>query len=149
MARVVDRLLAQLPGLQGAAESAPPAFRSSAGEIRVSGGRYVEPPTLIGLWARVTLGLILGAMVPTWPYLRDCGVPLFAYLGAVAAVILAGAWAGVTAWKLRAGWAHILSLMLVFWGIVLVAEQILPRIGYSVDWATWRCEDAGPANPRS
>src|SRR5580765_3773082 len=102
MARVVDRLLAQLPGLQGAPDpAASPAFRSTTGEVRVSGGRYVEPPTLIGLWGRVALGLGLGVMMTAWPYFRECGLPLYGYLFAVAAVVAAGGWTAMTAWHLR------------------------------------------------
>ncbi len=112
MAHVVDRLLAQLPGLQGAAAPAPPAFRSSAGEIRiVSGGPRIEPPTLIGLWGRVALGLALGIMMTGWPYFRECGFPLYGYLCAVAAVVVAGGWIALTAWELRNGVAHILALL--------------------------------------
>ncbi|HEY8198087.1 MAG TPA: hypothetical protein VIG04_13995 [Gemmatimonadales bacterium] len=145
MARVVDRLLAQLPGLQGA-EPAPPVFRSSTGEIRVASGRYVEPPTLIGLWGRVVLGLMLGVMMTVWPYFRECGLPLFGYLGALAAVVVAGGWIAVTAWQLRNGIAHILALILLFWGLMLTADQLLSRTGYAAAPATWMCgaPDSGP-----
>jgi hypothetical protein len=40
---------------------------------------------------------------------------------------------------MRGGAPHVLSLILVFWGIVLAAEQVLPRIGYAAERATWRC----------
>lgn len=146
MARVVDRLLAQLPGLHGGAEPAPPVFRSSTGEIRVASGRYVEPPTLIGLWGRVALGISLGVMMTAWPYFRECGLPLFGYLGAVAAVVVAGAWIAATAWRLRNGAAHILALVLLLWGLALTADQLLQRTGYAAVPATWQCEaGSGPA----
>jgi hypothetical protein len=32
-----------------------------------------------------------------------------------------------------------LSFILLFWGIVLAAEQLLPRIGYAAVTAGWRC----------
>ena len=146
MARAVDRLLAQLPGLQGAAEPANPVFRSSVGEIHVASGRYVEPPTLIGLWGRVALGIALGVMMTVWPYFRDCGLPLFGYLGAVAAVVVAGGWIAVTAWRLRSGVAHILALVLLFWGLALTADELLQRTGYAAASATWQCDPgSGPA----
>jgi len=53
--------------------------------------------------------------------------------------MLTGAWIGFASWKLRSGLAHILSLILLYWGIVLAAEQVLPRIGYAADRASWRC----------
>jgi hypothetical protein len=143
MARVVDRLLSQLPGLQGAVEPPPPVLRSSASEVRVSGGRYVDPPTLIGLWGRVTLGITLGIMMTAWPYFKECGLPLFGYLSAVASVVVAGGWIAVTAWKLRNGVAHILALILLFWGLVLTADELLSRTGYAAATATWQCGEPG------
>ena len=143
MARAVDRLLAQLPGLQGAPD--PPArIRPSAGEIRtVVAGRGIEPPTLIGLWGRVALGLALGTMMTGWPYFRECGLPLYGYLFAVAAVVVAGGWIAVTAWKLRNGVAHILALVLFFWGMALTMDVLLPRSGYAAAAATWQCGEPG------
>jgi len=143
MARVVDRLLAQLPGLQGASDSALPVFRSSDGEIHVSSGRQVEPPTLIGLWGRVALGITLGIMMTGWPYFRECGLPLYGYLFAVAAVVVAGGWIAVTAWTLRNGVAHVLALVVLFWGLVLVADVLLPRTDYAAASATWQCGEPG------
>ena len=35
--------------------------------------------------------------------------------------------------------AHLVSLIALFWGIVLAAEQILPRVGYAASEAVWRC----------
>lgn len=143
MARVVDRLLAQLPGLQDAIQPAPPVFRSSTGEMRVASGRYVEPPTLIGLWGRVALGLTLGVMMTAWPYYRECGLPLFGYLSALVAVVVAGGWIAVTSWKLRNVIAHVLALVLVFWGLALTADELLSRTGYAAVQATWQCGEPG------
>lgn len=145
MARAVDRLLAQLPGLRDAPDLSPTTARrlpSDGGTA--SEARRFQAPTLgemIGLWTRVVLGFALGTMIVFWPYTKECGQPLFGYLGAVAMVTVAGGWGATAAWKLRAALPHILSLILMFWGLVLAAEQVLPRIGYSVDRATWQCEE--------
>jgi hypothetical protein len=88
----------------------------------------------------VLLGLSLGVMLAAWPYLQTCGEPLLGYLGAVCTVVTAGGWAAVAAWRHRAGLAHIVSLILVFYGIMLAAAVVLPRTGYAVDQATWVCE---------
>ena len=147
MARVVDRLLAQLPTLQGEAEPRAPAFRSSASEVRTGSSiSYIEPPTLIGLWGRVALGVALGGMMTIWPYYRECGLPLFGYLSAVAAVIVAGGWIAITAWKLRNAVAHVLALILLFWGLVLTADELLRRSGYAAEEAYWYCgaPESGP-----
>jgi hypothetical protein len=54
-------------------------------------------------------------------------------------VLLTAAWIAFASWKLRNGITHILALILYFWGIVLAAEQVLPRIGYAAGLASWRC----------
>jgi hypothetical protein len=145
MAGVVDRLLAQLPGLQaepnraGVQQRAPGQWTAPAPTARS------EPESqsrLIGVWARVLLGLALGVMMGGWPYLRTCGLPLTGYLGAVVTVILSGAWAASAAWKYRAGLAHIVSLIILFYGILLAAAELLPRTGYAVDRATWGCQQS-------
>ena len=81
-----------------------------------------------------------------WPYFRECGLPLFGYLGALAAVVVAGGWIAVTAWKLRNGSAHILALVLLLWGLVLTADELLSRTSYAAVPATWMCvvPDTGP-----
>src|SRR4029077_9954366 len=99
---------------------------------------------LLALWARVLLGATLGVVMTQWPYPHSCDLPLLGYLGAVTMVILAGSWLPFASWLLRSGPAHILSLILVYWGIVLTAEQVLPRIGYAADGASWRCAAAAP-----
>jgi hypothetical protein len=68
-------------------------------------------------------------------------MPLAGYLGAVVTVILTGGWAASAAWRYRASLAHIVSLIIVFYGIVLAAAELLPRTGYAVDHADWQCEE--------
>jgi hypothetical protein len=69
-------------------------------------------------------------------------MPLAGYLGAVVTIILSGAWGASAAWKYRAGLAHIVSLFIIFYGIVLAAAELLPRTGYATDHAVWQCEEA-------
>src|SRR5918994_5187344 len=144
MAGVVDRLLAQLPGLQG--EAAAPKGRARAPDQWATTAVVSTPERsgyqrqFIAVWARVGLGLVLGVMMGGWPYLKACGLPLAGYLGAVVAVMLAGSWAAISAWKNRAALAHIVSLLILFYGTVLAAAELLPRSGYSVDRATWGCQ---------
>jgi hypothetical protein len=146
---VVDRLLAQLPGLQGESQ----AFRSAplkSGPPSTTTIHYVESAPqddLLGPWARVLLGLALGTMIAWWPYSRSCGFPLLGYLGAVVTIMLAGGWAAVAAWRYRASLAHIIALILLLYGIMLGAAELLPRTGYAVDHATWQCEET--ASPSS
>ena len=144
MSHVVDRLLAQLPGLQNTGVDVQPTNRSSVREFRAHTiVSHPDSPTLIGLWGRVALGLVLGVMMAAWPYYRECGLPLFGYLSAVASVVLAGGWIAVTAWKLRNEVAHILALVLMLWGLALTAEVLLPRTGYAATPAYWKCGEPG------
>jgi xanthine/uracil/vitamin C permease (AzgA family) len=144
MAREVDRLLAQLAG--GGRSAPTPASRPAAqrGITRVSSsGVATSSADHIALWTRVGLGTTLGGLMTQWPYAHACGWPLAAYLGAVAVVVLAGIWIGLVSWKLRSGAAHLLAGLLLFWGLVLSAERVLPRIGYAAEHATWQCFLAG------
>jgi len=94
---------------------------------------------LVAVWARLLLGITLGVAMIQWPYPHGCDLPLVTYLGAVGAVMVAGAWVALAAWRLRSGPVHVVSLVLLCWGIVLGAEQVLPRIGYAAERASWRC----------
>jgi hypothetical protein len=144
MARVVDRLLAQLPGLQGAPEPASSPNRTSVGDFRmVSVARRSELPSQAGLWGRAMLALALGVMMTAYPYFRDCGLPLFGYLCAVAALVVAGGWVAVLSWQMRNEVAHVLSLVLILWGLALTADVLLPRTGYAAIPATWQCGEPG------
>jgi hypothetical protein len=140
MAREVDRLLAQLSGI--GRHGAEPGTRSGP-QRRIT---RVSSPTSavsrgdrVGLWARVGLGAVLGGLMTQWPYPHACGGPLAGYLGAVSMVVLAGIWIAVVSWKLRSAAAHVLAFLLLFWGIVLAAERVLPRVGYAAERATWQC----------
>lgn len=146
MSGVVDRLLAQLPGLQGE-PSASPRTMSRQSSTPGTPIHYVSTPQedLLGPWARVVLSLALGTMIVWWPYQRSCGFPLMGYLGAVFTIILGGSWAAVSAWRHRSALAHILSLVIIFYGMVMAGAELLPRTGYAVDRATWGC-DAGASS---
>ena len=134
----VDRLLNQLPSHREEqvaaqqAKRAQPAARPAAGAPDAGGGR-------IGTWARVGLGLLLGIGMPLWPYDHACGVKLFLYFGGVLVVVAAGVWSSLSSWKRRMGTAHVLSQLLVIWGLVLTAAVILPRTHFAKVPATWFC----------
>jgi hypothetical protein len=146
MAGVVDRLLAQLPGLKGespAYSTAPRQTMQFGTTIATPRAQSASARQLLGVWARVLLGLTLSIMMAGWPYLRSCGFPLAGYLGAIGTVILAGGWAAVAAWRHRVALAHLVSLIVVLYGIMLTAAELLPRTGYAVDRASWQCDQEG------
>jgi hypothetical protein len=145
MAGIVDRLLAQLPGLQGQPEPARP---TPVRPVSYSGGGNSVRPLLIssersvlGMWIRLFLALSLGVMMGWWPYARACGLPLAGYLAAVGTVIMAGTWAASASWAHRSGLAHTIALILVFYGMLLAGSELLPRTGYAVNQASWSCDD--------
>jgi hypothetical protein len=99
--------------------------------------------TTFGVFARLLLAVILGVAMLFWPYSVRCGPGLFGYIFASAMVGVAGAWCAVWTWRHRAAQAHVLSLLLVLWGLVLAGVEILPRVGYAAPTsshpATWMC----------
>jgi hypothetical protein len=146
MAHVVDRLLAQLPGLQGSAEPRSVTGRSSSDLRMISPLRTRHFPSPIGLWGRALLAVALGIMMTVYPYFRDCGLPLFGYLCAVAALVFAGGWVATIAWQMRNEVVHITALVVILWGLMLTADVVLPRSGYAAVPASWQC-DVPPSGP--
>lgn len=149
MGAVVDRLLAQLSGAPSGARNRWAPTRnghgSHAAAVVVGAARQDDAGEnaalleRVGIWARAALVILLAVLMTQWPYPRECGVRLVAYAGAVVATLMAGAWLGFVSWRRRNGMVHLLSLVLAFWGIVLAAETLLPRIGYAAQPATWSC----------
>lgn len=97
-----------------------------------------------GVFARLILAVALGIGMLFWPYSARCGLGLFGYLGATLVVIVAGGWSAIWTWRHRSGQAHVLSLLLILWGFILGAQEILPRVGYAkpdaMHPAVWLCE---------
>ena len=97
-----------------------------------------------GVMMRLLLSVTLGIGMIFWPYEARCGLGLLGYLLAVGVLIGAGAWSAVWAWRHRAGKAHVLSLLIVLWGTILGAQEILPRVGYAIPTLdhpnVWECE---------
>ena len=147
MEREVDRLLAGLAtfGAQPDRDHPPRGKSPSPDRATQRSVPRAHPnaaPTRgdrVALWARVFLGAVFGGVMTQWPYPNGCGLPLLGYFGAVAMVMITGTWIAVVSWRLRSAVAHILALVILFWGIVLAAEQVLPRIGYAAVRASWRC----------
>jgi hypothetical protein len=54
-------------------------------------------------------------------------------------VVVAGAWVAVASWARRHAAVHVLALLLILWGIALVAYEILPRVGYAAQRWSWQC----------
>lgn len=143
--REVDRLLAKLPAAE--TQSSPRRSDPTVPRPAVTHGSASapsSPPGALGTWIRVVLGVLAGAGMTQWPYTHGCGLWLFGYLGGVGAVIVAGVWSGIASWKARLSFAHVLSVVLMMWGLVLAAREVLPRVGYAQVEAPWFCPDVTP-----
>lgn len=106
------------------AQSAPPAAKAAVAAERATTRTW---PALV----RLALATALAVGILFWPYPSRCGAGLAGYLVAVAAVTVGGLWSSVWTWRHRTTRAHVLSLLLVIWGLVLGAMEILPRAGYA------------------
>jgi hypothetical protein len=128
--------------------------RSKPETQRRSQQRKVQGEGVFGAGSRVVLALSLSLAINAWPYDRACGPALAGYLAASAFIVAAGLWATVGTWRAQAPRLHTLALLVVAWGIVLMAAQALPRIGYAkVDpgngpaWRCWRPDQVSVGMP--
>ena len=106
------------------AKTAPPAAKAANVAERLATRTW---PAFL----RLALATALAIGILFWPYPSRCGVGLAGYLVAISAVTVGGLWSSVWTWRHRTARAHALSLLLVLWGLVLGATEILPRIGYA------------------
>ena len=136
--RKIDRHIEAVP------DAAPlPATGAKAPASRAPAEVGSAVTSGFGVFARLALAVTLGVAINFWPYGARCGLGLAIYLGAVATLITAGGWASVWTWRHRAAKAHTLSLLLVLWGLLLAALDVLPRAGYAratpAHPAQWAC----------
>jgi hypothetical protein len=135
--------------LEGMSDSAliPNAPRNAAPAVRAEVAAERGTTRTWGAFLRLALATALGVAILFWPYPKQCGLELGGYLAAVATVAAGGLWSSVWTWRHRTARAHVLSLLLVVWGIVLGAQEILPRVGYAkadpAHPAGWSCPGGG------
>ena len=162
----VDRLLRKLPhGDPAAAQVATPGVRPRPGASPGTRAGVKSPPrpqpglpqtvdntpvfvpSKLSTWMRVLLVFATVAGMSQWPYARECGWPLTGYLFGVFIILAATIWVAKASWESRTGLAHVMSLLMLGWGVLLVNEVLLPRIGYAKTAATWTCSAPVPAPP--
>jgi hypothetical protein len=96
-------------------------------EIKAKQGKTRTLAVLI----RLTLSVALGVGMLFWPYDARCGLGLAVYLLSVLVVVGSGVWSGIWSWRHQSPRAHVLSILIVLWGLTLGAGEILPRTGYA------------------
>ena len=137
----IDRML------EGASDEALlPAKSAPTPQARAEAVAKQQSTSTLGVMARLVLATALGVGMFFWPYDARCGVGLAGYLAATVAVTAAGVWSSIWTWRHRSARGHVLSLLLILWGGVLAAIEVLPRVGYAKPDATrpgWSC----PATP--
>jgi hypothetical protein len=141
-----DKEMAEIDKAIARSPTQPPVPAGGALSLPARGGAVATGGRLATLttWFRTLLGLALAVGMTQWPYPNACGFNLAVYLGAILAVTVAGLWSSVTSWQRRLGLAHIVSLLVLLWGLVLAAREVLPRVGYAREGRTWTCPVAGP-----
>ena len=136
--RKIDRRLESVSdeALLPARGATTPAARAHVESVQRSTSTF-------GVFARLLLAVALGVAILFWPYSARCGVGLALYLASVGTLITAGVWSSVWTWRHRSAGGHSLALLIVLWGLVLAAVDVLPRVGYAKPTAAhpalWSC----------
>ena len=128
---------------QASDEALFPAPRNATPTQKIEVVTRREKTNTAGAVLRLLLAVALGLAMLVWPYDTRCGIGIAAYLGATAVLVGAGVWSAIWSWRHRTARAHVVSLLIVVWGIVLGAREVLPRTGYAKPTlerpATWTC----------
>ena len=82
-------------------------------------------------WARLLLVVSLIVALKSWPYARDCGLGLFAYVATEVVILVGALWVATCTWRHRMAKTHALAMMLVLGALGLLEIEILPRVGYA------------------
>jgi hypothetical protein len=134
----IDR---QLESISDDALISTPGAKAPAAKAKVA--EVQRNTTTFGVFARLMLAVLLGVGMLFWPYSARCGPGLFAFLFASGMVAVAGVWSAIWTWRHRSAQGHVLSLLLIVWGLVLAGIEILPRTGYATPTAqhpaAWMC----------
>ncbi len=139
---------------QGLPPEPSPAFKKMQGEEeRRAQERAQQRAAMIGAGARLILVFALGIALAFWPYERECGGGLFGFLGVEIVIVVGGLWVAFTTWRYRLPRMHTLSLFIILFGLISIAAEVLPRVGYAaVDSKhppQFSCPDVENALPRT
>jgi hypothetical protein len=124
-------------------EPSPAELRARRTAEQRAEQRRKERAMRLGVKARLILVAVLAGAIVWWPYSRECGPGLFAFMGAEAMIAVGALWVAACTWRSRMAKAHGVALVLVLWGLMLIGHQVMPRIGYAktdpAKPARWSC----------
>ena len=136
--RAIEREFDGLPP-----EPSPAELRALRKAERRARERAEERMAAYATRAHVVLVAGLLTALYWWPYATSCGGGLAAYVGAQLMIVVGALWGSVSAWRNRLVASHTVALLLLVAGLVLVASQVLPRLGYvsiaGFHTTQWRC----------
>lgn len=133
---VEDNWASQLKKIEREFDGLPPEPSPAVQKMQSEAERRAKEKAqqraaMFGAGARLILVFALGAAIVIWPYSRDCGWGWFGYLGVEAVIVAGGIWVAFTTWRGRLPKMHAFSLLIVLAGLVLIAAEVLPRMGYA------------------
>ena len=103
---------------------------------------FYERLSVIGVWTRLVLVGALTVSLFWWPYGRDCGFGLGAFLASNAMAVVAGIALSARSWRNRMPWLFTGALLFVALAWTVIAVHTLPRLGYPNSGAAnagWYC----------
>jgi len=103
---------------------------------------FYDRLAVIGVWARLVLLATLAISLSWWPYGRECGFPLVAFLVSNAMAIVGGVSVAVRTWRDRTVWSFLASALVIMTAWTVIAMHALPRLGYApsgVATSEWSC----------
>jgi len=148
-----EQLLAQNNTTQRAPLTAPASGKSAPAAKASAPVAPARQPRSWIAWGQLTVAIAAGASLWFWPWATRCGLNAMTFTAATGAVTALGLWSAVGSWRHRQGLAHVLSFIVMVWGLVLGAREVLPRMGYAIPTverpAEWGCEASTslPAKP--
>ncbi|HKW49086.1 MAG TPA: hypothetical protein VJN70_16660 [Gemmatimonadaceae bacterium] len=125
-------------------EPTPTELRQKRDVERNERDRQDAASASFGVYFRLTLVFGLAVSLACWPYDVTCGAMLSGYLGAVIMLVVAGIWTATATFTHQMPKRHLAAVLVVLWGLMLGASQVLPRIGYANPApgrsTAWRCD---------
>jgi membrane protein YdbS with pleckstrin-like domain len=132
-------------------EPSPAYKKMQSEEERRAQERAQQRAAMFGAGARLILVFALGVALAFWPYENECGSGLLGFLAVEAVIVVGGLWVALTTWRYRLPKMHTLSLLIVLTGLILLAAEVLPRVGYAAvdpkNAPSFSCPDAANAAP--